>query len=207
MWREEQRQFSRRRHSPRSTTHRRKTARRPLVFQGSSQSSYNDSSSLHGRLLLLLRLALPLCSPRPHREFAVGCLSGRGGHGGRSARWSWNPRSRFRSQRQRRRPSAWHLGSSSEAGLIPSPSPMASSRPCCWNLWLGCRWPGPSTSRLRRIAVLTRPWAGYGPLPSRSVAGLSLADQQFFGGQRGEFLAQLSGLRARATSPNSCASR
>ena len=129
MWREEQRQFSRRRHSPRSTTHRRKTARRPLVFQGSSQSSYNDSSSLHGRLLLLLRLALPLCSPRPHREFAVGCLSGRGGHGGRSARWSWNPRSRFRSQRQRRRPSAWHLGSSSEAGLIPSPSPMASSRP------------------------------------------------------------------------------
>ena len=71
MWREEQRQFSRRRHSPRSTTHRRKTARRPLVFQGSSQSSYNDSSSLHGRLLLLLRLALPLCSPRLHREFAV----------------------------------------------------------------------------------------------------------------------------------------
>ena len=51
--------------------HRRKTDRRPLVFQGSSQSSYNDSSSLHGRLLLLLRLALPLCSPRPHREFAV----------------------------------------------------------------------------------------------------------------------------------------
>ena len=32
MWREEQRQASRRRHSPRSTTHRRKTHRRPLAF-------------------------------------------------------------------------------------------------------------------------------------------------------------------------------
>ena len=80
MWREEQRLASRRRHSPRSTTHlRRLAAVRWFSPRRSSEQLQREITALlrycgsRDRVAALLRLrsALVLCSPRPHREFAV----------------------------------------------------------------------------------------------------------------------------------------
>ena len=80
MWREEQRLASRRRHSPRSTTHlRRLAAVRWISPRRSSEQLQREITALlrycgsRDRVAALLRLrsALVLCSPRPHREFAV----------------------------------------------------------------------------------------------------------------------------------------